>query len=42
MFITKNWRGKPLVSFEVIVNLIANRRMEKGLKAKCKLDKGDL
>ena len=23
-FITKNWRGRPLTSYEVIVNLIAN------------------
>ena len=39
-FITKNWRGKPLISFEVIVNLIANTRTNKGLTVKCELDKG--
>ena len=38
-FITKNWRGKPLISFEVIVNLIANTRTEKGLKVQCSLDR---
>ena len=39
-FITKNWRGKPLVSFEVIVNLIANTRTEKGLRVECSIDRG--
>ena len=38
-FITKNWRGKPLISFEVIVNLIANTKTEKGLKVQCSLDR---
>lgn len=38
-FITKNWRGKPLVSFEVIVNLIANTRTEKGLRVECSIDR---
>ncbi len=38
--ITKDWRGKPLVSFEVIVNLIANTTTEKGLTVKCKMDDG--
>ena len=37
-FITKNWRGKPLVSYEVIVNLIANTRTEKGLRVECSID----
>jgi len=31
-YISKNWRGKPLVSLETIVNLIANTTTEKGLK----------
>src|SRR5436309_10567595 len=30
-FITQNWRGKPLVSHEVIVSLIASTTTEKGL-----------
>jgi hypothetical protein len=39
-FITKNWRGKPLVSHEVIVNLIAATTTKKGLKVEAKLDTG--
>ncbi len=38
-FITKNWRGKPLVSHEVMVNLIANTTTEKGLRIRAALDK---
>lgn len=37
-FITKNWRGKPLVSLETIVNLIANTATEKGLIVKAMED----
>jgi hypothetical protein len=37
-FITKNWRAKPLISHEVIVNLIANTTTEKGLKVMCELN----
>lgn len=37
-FITQNWRGKPLVSHEVIVNLIAATTNKKGLKVHCSLD----
>jgi len=37
-FITQNWRGKPLVSHEVIVNLIAATTNTKGLKVHCSLD----
>ena len=36
--ISKNWRGKPLVSYEVIVNLIAATTTTKGLKVYCELD----
>ena len=36
--ITQNWRGKPLVSHEVIVNLIANTTTKKGLKVRAELD----
>lgn len=36
--ITQNWRGKPLVSYEVIVNLIGNTATTKGLRVKCELD----
>jgi len=37
-FITQNWRGKPLISHEVIVKLIASTRTEKGLSIRCELD----
>jgi len=37
-FITQNWRGKPLVSVQVIVNLIAATRTNKGLIVKAALD----
>ena len=36
-FITKNWRGRPLVSYQTIVDLIANTRTTTGLKIKAKL-----
>ncbi len=39
--ITMNWRGKPLISYEVIVNLIAATTTSKGLKVKCMLDKNE-
>ncbi len=38
-YISQNWRGKPLVSYEVIVNLIASTKTLKGLEIKCELDK---
>jgi hypothetical protein len=37
-FITMNWRGEPLISHEVIVNLIANTRTKTGLSVKVELD----
>lgn len=37
-FITMNWRGKPLVSYEVIVNLIASTRTKGGLSVRCEID----
>ena len=37
-YISTNWRGRPLVSHEVIVNLIANTTTEKGLKIHAELD----
>jgi hypothetical protein len=37
-FISQNWRGKPLVSHEVIVNLIAATTTRAGLKVRAKLD----
>ena len=37
-YISQNWRGKPLVSHEVIINLIASTTTKKGLIVKCRLD----
>ena len=37
-FITKNWRARPLVSLEVIVNLIANTKTHTGLTVKAAID----
>lgn len=36
--ISQNWRGKPLVSHEVIVNLIAATTTKTGLTVRCQLD----
>lgn len=38
-FISMNWRGKPLISHEVIVNLIANTTNRTGLTVQAQLDK---
>ena len=37
-FITMNWRGHPLVSHEVIVQLIANTKTRSGLKVRSEID----
>jgi hypothetical protein len=37
-FITKNWRGRPLTSYQVIVNLIAQTTSQAGLVVKAALD----
>jgi len=37
-FITQNWRGRPLVSYMTIVQLIAATTTETGLKVKCEID----
>jgi len=39
-FITMNWRGRPLTSYRVIVQLIANTTTSKGLKVNAELDQG--
>jgi hypothetical protein len=36
--ITQHWRGRPLVSHEVIINLIANTTTAHGLKIRAELD----
>ena len=38
-YITQNWRGKPLRTFETIVDLIGNTRTKAGLRVKATLDK---
>jgi hypothetical protein len=38
--ITENWRGRPLVSREVIVNLIGNTTTREGLSIHAELDEG--
>ncbi len=37
--ITKNWRGRPLRTFETVVELIGHTRTTAGLRVKAKLDK---
>ena len=37
-FITQNWRGKPLVSYQTIVQLIAATTTDTGLKVRCEID----
>jgi hypothetical protein len=36
--ITKNWRGRPLVSYRVVVNLIAGTKTTTGLRVRAELD----
>jgi transposase len=37
-FITQNWRGRPLVSYQAIVQLIAATTTDTGLKVQCEID----
>lgn len=37
-FISLNWKGKPLVNYETVVNLIGGTRTREGLKVKAVLD----
>ena len=37
-FITQNWRGRPLVSYQTIVQLIAATTTDAGLKVRCEID----
>ncbi len=39
-YITINWRGKPLRTYETIIELIGNTRTEKGLKISTDIDMG--
>lgn len=38
-FISMNWKGKPLTSYELIINLIEGTKTRKGLKIKAKIDR---
>jgi len=40
-FITKNWRGRPLRTYEVIVNLIASTTTKTGLIVRAALDQNE-
>ena len=40
-YISKNWRGKPLISREVVVNLIGNTRTTKGLEICAVIDENE-
>lgn len=37
-FITQNWRGRPLLDYTTVVNLISNTTTSKGLQVTCHLD----
>jgi transposase len=37
-YISKNWRGKPLVTYQIIVSLIAATKTTNGLKVACEID----
>lgn len=37
-FISLNWQGQPLISYQTVVNLIARTRTRSGLRIKAKLD----
>jgi len=39
--ITQNWRGKPLVSHDMMVNLIGSTTTRKGLKIRAELDENE-
>ena len=38
-FISMNWRGRPLVSYEAVVNLIGHTTTKRGLKVRAMLDR---
>ncbi len=40
-YISMNWRGKPLISYGVIVNMIASTKTKTGLKVECEIDKNN-
>jgi hypothetical protein len=38
-YITQNWRGRPLTSLQVVINLLRNTTTRQGLKVEARLDK---
>ncbi len=40
-YISQNWRGKPLSSRQVVVNLISNTKNSKGLTIQARLDENE-
>ncbi len=40
-FISMNWKGEPLTTYETIIKLISNTTTKKGLKVVAKLDEND-
>ena len=40
-YISINWRAKPLISLQVVIDLIASTTTETGLKVRAKLDEGN-
>ena len=40
-FISRNWRGQPLISYEVIINLIAATTTSTGLEVYARLDQNE-
>ena len=40
-FISRNWRGQPLISYEVIINLIGATNASTGLDVHARLDQSD-
>lgn len=38
-FISTNWQGRPLVSYQTVVNLIGSTRTKAGLRVKARLDR---
>jgi hypothetical protein len=39
--ITRNWRGVPLESYQVVVSLVSSTRTAEGLEVHCRLDEND-
>jgi len=37
-YISKNWRGRPLATYQIVVSLIAGTKTKKGLKVACEID----